>query len=78
MTDLLRAFAAAAWREQRERIAKGIAVLKTAKKAGLPIKAAVVRGVTLELGEPDAAVKPAPDDEVEAWIKKQQQQHHAH
>jgi hypothetical protein len=56
MTDsggLLRAFTAIARREQRERVAKGLAVVKAARKKGLPVKAATIEGVALEFGEPD-------------------------
>jgi hypothetical protein len=53
--ELLRAYSAIAKREERERVAKGLAVVKAARKKGLPVKAATIEGVTLEFGEPEAA-----------------------
>jgi hypothetical protein len=40
--------------EQRALIANGLAVIKAAKKAGLPLKSAVVDGVEMEFGQPEA------------------------
>jgi hypothetical protein len=53
--ELLRAYTAIAKREQRERVAKAVAVVKAARKKGLPVKVASIEGVTLQFGEPDAA-----------------------
>jgi hypothetical protein len=64
--DFFRAVAANSRREQRERIKKGLAVVKAAKKAGLPIKSAVVEGTVLELGEADPPEK-AILTPLEAW-----------
>jgi hypothetical protein len=52
---LMRAFAAIARRKQREQISKGLAVIKAAQKAGLPVKAATIEGVELQFGEPESA-----------------------
>jgi hypothetical protein len=73
--ELLRAYAAIARREERERIAKGLRVVKAVEKAGKPITRATIEGVELQFGGQEAAVKPALDDEVETWIRRQQ---HAH
>jgi hypothetical protein len=53
--ELLKAYAAIAKREERERIAKELRVVKAAQKRGLSIKRAIVGGVMLELGQPEAA-----------------------
>jgi hypothetical protein len=58
MTDndeLLRVYTAVARREQRERVSKGLSVVKAARKKGLPVKSATIEGVALEFGEPEAA-----------------------
>jgi hypothetical protein len=73
MTDhkaLLRAYTAIARREQKERIAKGLAVVKAAKNAGLPVKAANIDGVEIEFGEPEAAGEEAILTPLEAWKAK--------
>jgi hypothetical protein len=54
---LLKAFTVIARREQRERIAKGLAVVKAAKKEGLLIRSATIENVTLEFGEAEAGGK---------------------
>jgi hypothetical protein len=69
MTDndeLLRTYSIIARREQRERIAKGLRVVKAAKKAGLPVKAATVEGVALEFGAPETneTISANPWDEI--------------
>ncbi len=73
--EYIRAMAALQRRERRERLAREIAVIKAMQKAGLPVRRATVAGVDLEFGSPEAAGKAAPDDEVEAWIRKQQESH---
>jgi hypothetical protein len=57
MTDndaLLRALGRQSRRERRERVAEALAVVKAAKRAGLPVKGATVEGVALTFGAPDA------------------------
>jgi hypothetical protein len=73
--EYAQAMAALQRRERRERLAREIAVIKAMQKAGLPVRRATVAGVDLEFGSPEAAGKAAPDDEVEAWIRKQQESH---
>jgi hypothetical protein len=51
---ILRALGAIDRRRQRERIAKGLAIVKAAKRAGLPVRSATIEGVALEFGEADA------------------------
>jgi hypothetical protein len=53
--ELLRAYAAIARREQRERVARGLAVVRAARKKGLPVKVATIEGVALQFGGPEAA-----------------------
>ena len=72
--EYFRAMAALQRRERRERLAREIAVVKTIEKAGLPVRRAVIEGVAVEFGRP-APEPAAPDDEVEAWIRKQQESH---
>jgi len=72
MTDyneLMRAYAAIARREERERIAKGLRVVKAVEKAGKPVTRATIEGVELQFGEPDAANK-ATLTPLEAWKAK--------
>jgi hypothetical protein len=38
-------------RERRDRRARGIAAVKAAQKAGLPVKRATIDGIEMELGE---------------------------
>lgn len=57
-------------RERRERQAREIAVVKAVQKAGLPVRRAVIDGVDLEFGEPEAAGKAAPVTELDQWIAK--------
>ena len=73
--EYFRAMSALQRRERRQEEARQIRVIKAMQKAGLPVKRATVAGVDLEFGQPEAAGKAAPDDEVEAWIRKQQESH---
>jgi len=55
-------------REQRERIAKGRAVVRAMKKVvGLPVKRVTVDGVEIEFSEPSA---PAVGNELDQWLLK--------
>jgi hypothetical protein len=56
-------------REQRERIAKGLAIIKAATRAGLQVKGAVIEGVAVEFGEPDTPQN-AVMTPLEAWKEK--------
>ena len=51
----------------RQEIADGLRVVEAAKAAGLPIKAATIAGVALELGPPAASATLTP---LEAWRAK--------
>jgi hypothetical protein len=68
--EYFRAMAALQRRERRERLARAIAVVKTAQKAGLPVKRATIEGVDLEFGQPEAAKAPATLTPLEAWKAK--------
>jgi hypothetical protein len=68
--EYFRAMAALQRRERRERVARALAVVKQARKVGLPVKRAIIDGVDLELGEPAPA---SPVTELDQWIAK----HHA-
>jgi hypothetical protein len=46
--ELLKAYAAIARREQRERVAKGLAVVKAARKKGFQVTRATIGDVELE------------------------------
>jgi len=72
---LLRAFASIAGAEERARIKRSLRIVKAAKRAGLSLRSVVIEDVRLEFEEPVPAAKPARDNEVEVWIKKQQQRH---
>jgi hypothetical protein len=73
------AYAADRRREQRREEKRQIRVIKAAMKAGLPVRRAIVDGVTVELDKVTATpargsaveLRGEPADEVEAWIKKQ-------
>jgi hypothetical protein len=54
-------------REQRERIANALAVVKAARKAGLSIAAADVLGVRLTFGQPEPAPAPAVGGGFNEW-----------
>jgi hypothetical protein len=73
------AASALAWPKRRERkpsLAAALRVVKTAQKAGLPVRRAVIGGVAVEFGQPESGpAGKAPDYEVEAWIRKQQESH---
>jgi hypothetical protein len=61
MTDndaLLRAYGRIARLERRERIARQLAVVQAAQKAGLIIRGATIEGVPLELGAPGSPKPP--------------------
>jgi hypothetical protein len=72
--DLMRAYARISRHERRERIARQVAVVRAAQKAGLMIRSTTIEGVPLELqiGEPAAspAAKPEPVTELDQWIAK--------
>lgn len=58
MTDndaLMRVYGIISRRERRERVKQALAVIEAARKKGLPVKAATIEGVVLELGEPETA-----------------------
>ena len=74
--EFIRALTALERRKRRERIVHDLAVVKAAQKAGLTVTRAPIDGVALEFGQPEPA-KAAPDDEVEAWIRKQGPPQHA-
>jgi hypothetical protein len=62
-------------RDRRQRQAREIATIKAVQKAGLPVKAAIVDGVTLELGQPaplapsapSSAPPPSPREPLDEW-----------
>jgi hypothetical protein len=53
--ELMRAYSAIARDNERRAIKKSLRTIKAARKAGLPIKAAVVEGTELQSGQPEAA-----------------------
>jgi hypothetical protein len=55
----LRAMAAINKRARRRELAREIATIKAMQKAGLPVRRAVVDGVTVELGQVEPAATPA-------------------
>jgi hypothetical protein len=71
--DLLRALTLIGRRERRERVARALAVVKEARKLGLPVKRATIDGVDMEFGPPEAAKEAAAVTELDQWISK----HHA-
>jgi DNA invertase Pin-like site-specific DNA recombinase len=67
--DLMRAYASISRMERRERIARQLAVVQAAQKAGLTIRGATIEGVELELGAPEGPAK-AVLTPLEAWKAK--------
>jgi hypothetical protein len=63
-----------AWKRQdrRRELAREIATVKALAKAGLPIKRAIIDGLVVELGQPDAPPTPpaATLTALEAWRAK--------
>jgi hypothetical protein len=57
-------------RQQRREEARQIRVLKAMQRAGLPIRAATVDGVAVELGQVEK-VEAGPVTELDQWIGKQ-------
>ena len=53
---------------QRRGIAKGLAIVKAARKAGLQVKGATIEGVALEFG--DQAAAPAKLTPLQEWRAK--------
>ena len=74
LDEYFRAMAALQRRERPERLAREIAVVKAAQRAGLPVKAAIVEGVALTFGDPEAAGKAATLTPLEAWKAKHARQ----
>jgi hypothetical protein len=67
-TAFKRGLAATVRREQEERIAKWLAVVKAAREAGLPVKRVTIDGIEIEFGEADAPK--ATLTPLEAWEEK--------
>ena len=72
--EYVRAMGAQKRRERREEQAREIAVIKAAQKAGLSVKRAVIGGVTVEFGQPEAAAPTATLTPLEAWKAKHARQ----
>jgi hypothetical protein len=54
----------------RQEVADGLRVVEAAKAAGLPVRAATIAGVALELGPPDAGTEGATLTPLQAWRAK--------
>ena len=66
--DLLRALTQIGRRERRDRLRQALEVVKAARKAGLPVKAANIEGVDLQFAESENPAKALTP--LDAWKAK--------
>jgi hypothetical protein len=67
---LIRALARISRSERKQRIKDGLAVIKAALRAGLPLRGATVESVELSLGAPEKQEPPEAGGEINEWDKE--------